>query len=126
MTRTPASPTTGRGRPGDGSWTVDGDPRHLRRAAEGSAARLGGAAIGLYQLHKPDPAVPFADWARAGRPVSATPRRRPDSPCRRRSRPRCTCDARLGQPLCAGCGQRGAVVRAAGPRPRCNVTSGWA
>ncbi|MFE0459176.1 aldo/keto reductase [Kitasatospora sp. NPDC058965] len=51
----------GRGRPGDGSWTVDGDPRHLRRAAEGSAARLGVAAIDLYQLHKPDPAVPFAD-----------------------------------------------------------------
>ncbi|UQX04446.1 aldo/keto reductase [Streptomyces sp. RerS4] len=51
----------GRGRPGDGSWTVDGDPRRLRRAAEGSAARLGVEAIGLYQLHKPDPDVPFAD-----------------------------------------------------------------
>ncbi|MER7668335.1 aldo/keto reductase [Kitasatospora sp. NPDC096128] len=51
----------GRGRPGDGSWTVDGDPRHLRRAAQASAARLGVEAIGLYQLHKPDPAVPFAD-----------------------------------------------------------------
>ncbi|MFJ6611604.1 aldo/keto reductase [Streptomyces sp. NPDC091289] len=51
----------GRGRPGDGSWTVDGDPRHLRRAAEASAVRLGVEAIGLYQLHKPDPAVPFAE-----------------------------------------------------------------
>ncbi|MFD8594972.1 aldo/keto reductase [Kitasatospora sp. NPDC059646] len=51
----------GRGRPGDGSWTVDGDPRHLRRAAEASAARLGVESIGLYQLHKPDPAVPFAE-----------------------------------------------------------------
>ncbi|MGA5822013.1 aldo/keto reductase [Kitasatospora sp. NPDC094028] len=51
----------GRGRPGDGSWTVDGDPRHLRRAAQASAARLGVEAIDLYQLHKPDPAVPFAD-----------------------------------------------------------------
>ncbi|MEV7599256.1 aldo/keto reductase [Kitasatospora sp. NPDC089797] len=51
----------GRGRPGDGSWTVDGDPRHLRRAARASAARLGVEAIGLYQLHKPDPAVPFAE-----------------------------------------------------------------
>ncbi|MFH8382492.1 aldo/keto reductase [Kitasatospora sp. NPDC018058] len=51
----------GRGRPGDGTWTVNGDPRHLRRAAEASAARLGVEAIGLYQLHKPDPAVPFAD-----------------------------------------------------------------
>lgn len=51
----------GRGRPGDGSWTVNGDPDHLRRAARASAARLGVEAIGLYQLHKPDPAVPFAD-----------------------------------------------------------------
>ncbi|MFJ8622655.1 aldo/keto reductase [Kitasatospora sp. NPDC093550] len=51
----------GRGRPGDGSWTVDGRPDHLRRAAESSAARLGVESIGLYQLHKPDPAVPFAD-----------------------------------------------------------------
>jgi aryl-alcohol dehydrogenase-like predicted oxidoreductase len=51
----------GRGRPGDGSWTVNGDPRHLRRAAQASATRLGAAAIGLYQLHKPDPAVPFAE-----------------------------------------------------------------
>ncbi|WP_189275346.1 aldo/keto reductase [Kitasatospora griseola] len=51
----------GRGRPGDGSWTVNGDPRHLRRAAEASAARLGVDAIGLYQLHKPDLEVPFAD-----------------------------------------------------------------
>ncbi|MFH9348973.1 aldo/keto reductase [Kitasatospora sp. NPDC017646] len=51
----------GRGRPGDGSWTVDGDPRHLRRAAQASAARLGVGTIDLYQLHKPDPAVPFAE-----------------------------------------------------------------
>ncbi|MER7945186.1 aldo/keto reductase [Streptomyces sp. NPDC094458] len=51
----------GRGRPGDGSWTVDGDPDHLRKAAEASAERLGVEAIGLYQLHKPDPAVPWAD-----------------------------------------------------------------
>ncbi|MEU6215822.1 aldo/keto reductase [Streptomyces sp. NPDC047023] len=51
----------GRGRPGDGSWTVDGRPPHLRRAAQDSARRLGVDAIGLYQLHKPDPAVPWAD-----------------------------------------------------------------
>ncbi|WP_037602014.1 aldo/keto reductase [Streptacidiphilus rugosus] len=51
----------GRGRPGDGSWTVDGDPRRLRAAAEASLRRLGVDAIGLYQLHKPDPAVPFAE-----------------------------------------------------------------
>ncbi|MEU6314702.1 aldo/keto reductase [Streptomyces sp. NPDC047014] len=51
----------GRGRPGDGSWTVDARPDRLRRAAEDSARRLGGEAIGLYQLHKPDPAVSWAD-----------------------------------------------------------------
>ncbi|MGW5849021.1 aldo/keto reductase [Streptomyces sp. NPDC055254] len=51
----------GRGRPGDGSWTVDGRPEHLRRACEASLGRLGVDAIGLYQLHKPDPAVPWAE-----------------------------------------------------------------
>ncbi|MEU1436163.1 aldo/keto reductase [Streptomyces sp. NPDC005775] len=51
----------GRGRPGDGSWTVTGTPEHLKRAARASAQRLGVDAIGLYQLHKPDPAVPWAD-----------------------------------------------------------------
>ncbi|MET9959922.1 aldo/keto reductase [Streptomyces sp. NPDC006326] len=51
----------GRGRPGDGSWTVNGAPQHIKRAAEDSAKRLGVDAIGLYQLHKPDPAVPWAE-----------------------------------------------------------------
>jgi aryl-alcohol dehydrogenase-like predicted oxidoreductase len=51
----------GRGRPGDGSWTVSGSPGHIRRACEGSLNRLGVDAIGLYQLHKPDPQVPWTD-----------------------------------------------------------------
>ncbi|MFI9330326.1 aldo/keto reductase [Kitasatospora sp. NPDC052868] len=51
----------GRGRPGDGSWTVDGRPEHLRQACEGSLRRLGVEQIDLYQLHKPDPKVPWAD-----------------------------------------------------------------
>ncbi|WP_078624180.1 aldo/keto reductase [Streptomyces monomycini] len=51
----------GRGRPGDGSWTVTGSPEHFKRAAESSLKRLGAEAIGLHQLHKPDPAVPWAD-----------------------------------------------------------------
>ncbi|MFD3532904.1 aldo/keto reductase [Streptomyces sp. NPDC058664] len=51
----------GRGRTADGGWTVDGRPAHLRRAAEDSARRLGATPIGLYQLHKPDPAVPYAE-----------------------------------------------------------------
>ncbi|XUL91186.1 aldo/keto reductase [Streptomyces galilaeus] len=51
----------GRGRPADGSWTVTGSPRHLKAAAEASLKRLGVDAIGLYQLHKPDPAVPYEE-----------------------------------------------------------------
>ncbi|MFI6813823.1 aldo/keto reductase [Nonomuraea sp. NPDC050328] len=51
----------GRTRPGDGSWGVDGRPVHLRRACEASLRRLGVEAIGLYQLHKPDPRVPWAE-----------------------------------------------------------------
>jgi aryl-alcohol dehydrogenase-like predicted oxidoreductase len=46
-------------RPGDGSWTLDGSPNHLRAACEGSLRRLGVEAIGLYQFHRPDPDVPF-------------------------------------------------------------------
>jgi aryl-alcohol dehydrogenase-like predicted oxidoreductase len=48
-------------RPGDGSWTVDGSPEHLREAAEASLKALGVDAIGLYQFHRPDPAVPYAE-----------------------------------------------------------------
>lgn len=48
-------------RPGDGSWTQNGDPAYLKQAARDSARRLGVEAIGLYQLHRPDPKVPYAD-----------------------------------------------------------------
>jgi aryl-alcohol dehydrogenase-like predicted oxidoreductase len=48
-------------RPGDGSWTVDGDPAYLKLAAEASLKRLGVEAIGLYQFHRPDPKVPYED-----------------------------------------------------------------
>ena len=48
-------------RPGDGSWTLDGSPEHLKAAAKESARRLGVDAIGLYQFHRPDPKVPYAD-----------------------------------------------------------------
>ncbi|MHB1585278.1 MAG: aldo/keto reductase [Acidimicrobiales bacterium] len=48
-------------RPGDGSWRVDGRPEYLKRACEASLAALGVEAIGLYQYHRPDPAVPYAD-----------------------------------------------------------------
>ncbi len=48
-------------RPGDGSWTQDGRPEHLKEAARASARRLGVEAVGLYQFHRPDPSVPYAD-----------------------------------------------------------------
>src|ERR687890_1832434 len=48
-------------RPGDGSWTLDGRPEYLKRACEASLKRLGVDAIGLYQFHRPDPRVPYAD-----------------------------------------------------------------
>jgi aryl-alcohol dehydrogenase-like predicted oxidoreductase len=48
-------------RPGDGSWTQNGSPDHLKRACEASLKRLGVEAIGLYQFHRPDPNVPYAD-----------------------------------------------------------------
>jgi aryl-alcohol dehydrogenase-like predicted oxidoreductase len=48
-------------RPGDGAWTVDGSPAHLREAAEASLKALGVEAIGLYQFHRPDPKVPYEE-----------------------------------------------------------------
>ncbi len=48
-------------RPGDGSWTLDGSPEHLKEAAKASARRLGVDAIGLYQFHRPDPKVPYEE-----------------------------------------------------------------
>lgn len=48
-------------RPGDGSWTQNGRPEYLLEAAKASAKRLGVEAIGLYQFHRPDPAVPYAE-----------------------------------------------------------------
>jgi aryl-alcohol dehydrogenase-like predicted oxidoreductase len=48
-------------RPGDGSWTQNGDPAYLKQAARDSARRLGVEAIGLYQYHRPDPKVPYAE-----------------------------------------------------------------
>ncbi len=48
-------------RPGDGSWLLDGRPEYLRDACDGSLKALGVDAIGLYQFHRPDPAVPYED-----------------------------------------------------------------
>ena len=48
-------------RPGRRRWDPDGRPEHLRRALDGSLKRLRLERIDLYQLHAPDPQVPFAD-----------------------------------------------------------------
>ena len=48
-------------RPGGGAWELDGSPRHLRAACDESLKRLGVDAIGLYQFHRPDPEVPYAE-----------------------------------------------------------------
>ena len=48
-------------RSGPGAWGVDGRPERLRAALEGSLRRLAVERIDLYQLHSPDPAVPFED-----------------------------------------------------------------
>ena len=51
----------GHRRPGDGSWTVHGDPSYVKEACEASLKALGVDAIGLYQYHRPDPTVPWAE-----------------------------------------------------------------
>jgi aryl-alcohol dehydrogenase-like predicted oxidoreductase len=44
-----------------GRWEVDGSPAHLKAACEASLRALGVEAIGLYQFHRPDPTVPYAE-----------------------------------------------------------------
>jgi pyridoxine 4-dehydrogenase len=46
-------------RPGPNQWTHDATPAHLREAVEGSLKRLRLDRIDVYQLHAPDPVVPF-------------------------------------------------------------------
>jgi pyridoxine 4-dehydrogenase len=48
-------------RPRASAWDEDGRPEHLRQALEGSLRRLKLERIDLYQLHAPDPKVPFAE-----------------------------------------------------------------
>lgn len=48
-------------RPEAGNWAQNGHPEYLKEAAKASAKRLGVEQIGLYQFHRPDPAVPYAD-----------------------------------------------------------------
>ncbi|GMA87437.1 hypothetical protein GCM10025868_26870 [Angustibacter aerolatus] len=69
----------GHTRPGNGDWLTDGRPEHLKEAAKASAQRLGVEAIGLYQFHRPDPEVPYAESVGA---LAEPARRRRDRPGR--------------------------------------------
>jgi aryl-alcohol dehydrogenase-like predicted oxidoreductase len=48
-------------RPRRETWERDGRPAHLRAACEASLRRLKLERIDLYQLHAPDPKVPFEE-----------------------------------------------------------------
>ncbi|MCY7365695.1 MAG: aldo/keto reductase [Frankiaceae bacterium] len=51
----------GHTRPPDDSWALDGSRAYLRAACEASLRALGTNAVDLYQLHRPDPQVPYAE-----------------------------------------------------------------
>jgi aryl-alcohol dehydrogenase-like predicted oxidoreductase len=48
-------------RTGPGQWPRNGRPEHLKAACEGSLKNLQVDRIDLYQLHAPDPNVPYAE-----------------------------------------------------------------
>ena len=48
-------------RSGPGQWSRNGRPEHLRQACEGSLRDLRVERIDLYQLHAPDPDVPYEE-----------------------------------------------------------------
>jgi pyridoxine 4-dehydrogenase len=48
-------------RTGAGAWPPDGRPEHLREACEASLRRLRLDRIDVYQLHRPDPKVPYEE-----------------------------------------------------------------
>jgi aryl-alcohol dehydrogenase-like predicted oxidoreductase len=50
----------GHTRPG-GAWELDGRPEHIRAACEASLKALETDRIDLYQYHRPDPTVPYAE-----------------------------------------------------------------
>jgi aryl-alcohol dehydrogenase-like predicted oxidoreductase len=50
----------GHTRPG-GAWDLDGRPEHIKAACEASLRALETDRIDLYQYHRPDPDVPYAE-----------------------------------------------------------------
>jgi aryl-alcohol dehydrogenase-like predicted oxidoreductase len=51
----------GHTRTAEGAWELDGRPEHIRRACEASLKALNTDRIDLYQYHRPDPTVPYAE-----------------------------------------------------------------
>src|SRR3954451_5326111 len=51
----------GHTRTAHGGWELDGSAGYLRKACERSLIALGVEQIGLYQHHRPDPQVPYAE-----------------------------------------------------------------
>jgi aryl-alcohol dehydrogenase-like predicted oxidoreductase len=47
--------------PGHVTLPPKGDPKHIKEACEGSLRRLRVDVIDLYQIHVPDPSIPFAE-----------------------------------------------------------------
>jgi aryl-alcohol dehydrogenase-like predicted oxidoreductase len=52
-------------RSGPHEWHPKADPEYIKRCCDGSRERLGLHRIDLYQLHAPDPAVPYEESIRA-------------------------------------------------------------
>jgi pyridoxine 4-dehydrogenase len=48
-------------RSGPGRWSANGHPDHLKEACDDSLRRLRIDQIPVYQLHRPDPSVPFGE-----------------------------------------------------------------
>jgi aryl-alcohol dehydrogenase-like predicted oxidoreductase len=51
----------GHTRPGGDAWELDGRPEYIKQACEASLRRLRTDRIDLYQYHRPDPNVPYAE-----------------------------------------------------------------
>jgi aryl-alcohol dehydrogenase-like predicted oxidoreductase len=51
----------GHTREANGDWSLNGSPEYIKKACDASLKRLGVDVIGLYQFHRPDPRVDWAD-----------------------------------------------------------------
>ena len=60
---------TGHVRTPDGGWDLDGSAAYIRKSVDGSLRRLGVGQVGLYQHHRPDPKVDYAESMGALREV---------------------------------------------------------